>query len=185
MTKFPFTNIATTHLLATLLLVSVLTIACLHTSTPEPQPSSPVQPSPAQQSPLKQVGFVNDYANVFDPATKEELETLVKKLQHDADVEFVVVTVNSTDGQSIFDYSLALARDWKPGGTSKRGLLFLLAIKQREWRLQVSEALKKDLPDEVCQKLSEPSVALYKEGKYGEGVKLYARAISDRLRSAK
>ena len=178
-----------TIIVATLLLVSLLTIACLHKSTPEPQPSSPVQqpltPTPVPQVPLKRVGLVNDYANVFDPATKEELETLVKSLQNDADVEFAVVTIDSTDGQSIFDYSLALARDWKPGGTSKRGLLFLLAIKQREWRLQVSEALKKDLPDEVCQKLSEPSVALYKEGKYGEGVKLYARAISDRLRSTK
>jgi len=62
-------------------------------------------------------------------------------------------------------------------------LLLVLAIKDRQWQLQVSEALRIDLSDEVCKELAEPSVKLYAQGKYGEGVEQYVRVIGDRLRA--
>ena len=176
MTKFRFTKVV-----AALLLVSLLTIACLHKSPPEPPPPEPQPTSPVQQAPLKQVGLVNDYANVFDDAAKTRLLFTINELRTNSDVQFVVATVESTNGQSIFDYSLALARDWRPGGESGRGLLLVLAIRDRQWRLQVSKALEKDLPDQVCKELGTRSEELYKQGKYAEGIDLYVRAIGDKL----
>jgi uncharacterized protein len=106
------------------------------------------------------------------------------ELKDKSDVEFVVMTVETTGGQPIFDYSLAVAKEWGvgPKDTSKGGgLLLMLAVKDRQWRLQVSRNLEKDLPDEVSKKLGDQSRELYKRGNYAEGITNYVRAIIQRL----
>lgn len=137
------------------------------------------------KSPLpKPSGFVNDYANVFDDAARERLESVLKELKEKAGIEFALVTVETTEGQPISDYSLALANGWGVGpkdSTKGGGLLLMLATTQREWRLQVSRSLEKDLPDEETKRLGEQSRELYQEGKYAEGITKYVAAIIKRL----
>ena len=128
-------------------------------------------------------GFISDFAKVFDESGKQKLELAVADLKRELDVEFGVATIETTNGVPIFDYSLALAREWKPGGKSGRGLLLVLAIKDRQWRLQVSKALEKELPDDVCKELGDQSVELYKAGKYAEGVEKYVKAIAEKLKA--
>jgi uncharacterized protein len=129
------------------------------------------------------VGFVNDYANVFDVKSRERLESVLGELKDKAEIEFAVVTVKTTEGQPIFDYSLAVAKGWGigPKDSSKGGLLLMLATNQREWRLQVGRSLEKDLPDDECKKLGEQSRELYANGDYAEGVTKYVAAIIKRL----
>ena len=158
--------------------------ACFRKSPPETSKAN-LAPTPSSTTLPKQIGLINDFANVFDPPEKSRLEFSINELHTNADVEFVVVTVDTTNSQSILDYSLALAREWRPGGNSGRGLLLVLAIKNKQWRLQVSRALEKELPDDVCKQLGEPSVEFYKEGKFAEGVERYVRAIGDRLLAMK
>ena len=133
-------------------------------------------------------GFVNDYANVFDVDSKQRLESLLGKLRQKANIEFAVVTVETTNGQPIFDYSLQLAKEWGVGPKDTRqggGLLLMVAVKNREWRLQVSRSLEKDLPDEVCKELGDQSTELYQQGRYDEGIEKYVEAIIDRLEEVK
>ena len=51
---------------------------------------------------------------------------MVEALRREFDVEFEIATVDTTIGVSIFDYSLALAREWKPGGESAEGCYWFL-----------------------------------------------------------
>ena len=165
-------------------LLIVLTVSgCLRRSTPITLQQATPSPSALPLALPKPNGLVNDYANVFELAAKNRLGLVVEALGRDVDVEFEIATVDTTNGVSIFDYSLALAREWKPGGQHGRGLLLVLAIKDRQWQLQVSEALRIDLSDEVCKELAEPSVQLYAQGKYAEGIERYVRAIGNRLRA--
>src|SRR5688572_1621535 len=62
-------------------------------------------------------GFVNDYAGVIDEATRQQLETKLKKLKETTNpsVEIAVAIVRTTAERDIFDYSLAVARGWKIG----------------------------------------------------------------------
>jgi uncharacterized membrane protein YgcG len=60
--------------------------------------------------------------------------------------------------------------------------LYLLAINDHNWRIQVSTALEGALPDKVCAELHEPVLPLLKESKYGEAVETYVRAIDEQLR---
>ncbi len=128
------------------------------------------------------VGFVNDFAGVFEPEAKARLESLLERLRQDGNIEFAVVTVETTNGHPIFDYSLVLANEWKVGPKDSRaGLLFMLAVKDRKWWIQVTKALEGDLPDSLCKQLGDQSVDLYKQGRYGEGVEKLVRLIVARL----
>ena len=135
-----------------------------------------------------QAGLVNDYANLFDPESKKRLESLLAELKQKSDIEFAVVTIDTTGGQPIFDYSLALARTWKVGtkdGSRGGGLLLMLALKERQWRLQVSQGLEPDLPDNVCKEMGDQSKDLYKQGQYAAGLEKYINAIIQRLQKLK
>jgi uncharacterized protein len=153
---------------------------------PQPDPASQNQKAATEikNSLPPPTGFVNDFAGVFDSESKPQLESLLTQLRAKSQIEFAVVTVDTTGGQPIFDYSLALARQWGvgPKDTSKGGgLLLMLAIKDRQWRIQVSRNLEKDLPDEVCKELGDESMDLYKQGKYAEGITKYVNLIIRRL----
>ncbi len=152
-------------------------------ATPSPDVPTPTKDAP--KSPLpRPTGFVNDYANVFDSESKARLESALIDLRDKSSIEFAVVTIGTTGGQPIFDYSLAVAKGWGigPKDTSKGGgLLLMLSIKDRNWRLQVTRNLEKDLPDEVCKELGDQSQDLYRQGKYAEGITQYARLIIARL----
>src|SRR5205823_1738278 len=88
-------------------------------------------------------------------------------------IQFAVVTVNTTGGQDIFDYSLAVARGWGIGSkdTSKPSLLLLVAIKDRKYFTQVSRHLEGDLPDGLVGQIQrEQLVPAFKAGQYGQGL---------------
>jgi len=126
------------------------------------------------QSPLPQpTGYVNDYANIIDRATKERLETTLTNLDHQQQIQFAVVTVDTTNGQEIFDYSLAVARGWGIGSkdTQKPSLLLLVAIKDRKYFTQVSRHLEGDLPDGLVGQIQrEHLVPAFRVGEYGRGL---------------
>ena len=126
------------------------------------------------QSPLPSpTGFVNDYANVIDAATKTRLETILKNLKDDHDIEFAVVTVPTTGDQDIFDYTLAVARGWGIGSkeSDQAGLILLVAINDRKYQTLVSRHLEGDLPDGLLGQIQrERLVPPFKQGNYSQGI---------------
>lgn len=117
-------------------------------------------------------GYVNDYAGVVDAASKQQMETILTNLKTRGDIEFAVVTVPTTGGQDIFDYSLAVARGWGIGSREgeKNGLLLLVAVNDRKYYVQVSRHLEGDLPDgyvgEIGRRMRDP----FRANRYGEGL---------------
>jgi hypothetical protein len=173
-----------TYCLLVVLILSLTGSSCFRKSKTEPSAQQVVPTTTPQRTLPKQFGLLNDFADVFDPTEEARLNQLVSELSN-LDVDFPIVTIDTTNGESLFDYSLALARNWHPGGSNKRGLLLVLAIKDRQWRLQVSEALRSALPDEVCLALGRHSEDFYKQGKYADGVERYVRALGERLQAEK
>jgi hypothetical protein len=140
---------------------------------------------PKVESPLPPpTGFVNDYANVLDGEPEARLESALKELRDKSGVEFAVVTVETTGGRPLAEYSMDVAKGWGigPKDTSKGGgMLLLLATKDHEWRLQATRSLVNDLPDEECKRLARESEKLFREEKYAEGVMKYVGALVARL----
>jgi uncharacterized protein len=145
-------------------LLAILCLCCaragaLAQTTPAPLPAP--------------TGHVNDYANVIDPAAEQRLETILTNLKTVGDIEFAVVTVDTTGGQEIFDYSLAVARGWGIGAKDgdRAGLLLLVAVRDRKYFTQTSRHVEGDLPDGLLGQIQRARlVPPFKEGNYAKGI---------------
>ena len=130
----------------------------------------------AQQDPLllpSPSEPVNDYANVIDAQTKMRLQTILTSLKQSQQIEIAVVTVPTTNGEDIFDYSMALARRWGIGSKEgeKNGLLLVVAVNDRKYFTQVSRHLEGDLPDGLAGQIQrEQLVPQFKRGNYAQGI---------------
>jgi uncharacterized protein len=126
------------------------------------------------QSPLPPpTGYVNDYTGVVDSASKARIETTLGNLDRQQQIQMSVVVVETTGGQDIFDYSLAVARGWGIGAkdAKKPSLLLLAAIKDRTGFTQVSRHLEGDLPDGLVGQIQrENIVPAFRAGEYGRGL---------------
>ena len=170
--------------LTILILFALCFPSCFRRSNPQAPPTSTPSPTPVQKTHPAKTGSVTDYANVFQAEEKRRLEALIAELEQDVDAEIAVLTVDSTGEQSLFDFSLAVAREWKLGRNG-RGLLLTLAIKDRQWRLQITTALESELPNDLLESLAKPSVELFKQGQFAKGVDQYLTSIGEKLRDKK
>ncbi len=133
------------------------------------------------ESPLPPpAGYVTDNSNVIDAATEERLTAILKGLKERADIEFAVVTVPTTGGRDIFDYSLSVARGWGIGSKEgeKNGLLLVVATGDRKYQTQVSRHLEGDLPDGLVGEISRQRlVPPFRQGDYGKGVSDFVQTV--------
>lgn len=161
-------NIASARLAYLLSAVVLLTaaIAGYGQNAPWSQDTSPLPPP---------TGFVNDFAGVIDPATKQQLETKLKnfKATTNPQIELAVAVVKTTGERAIFDYSLAVARGWKIGSKldDNPSALLMIAVDDRKYFTQVSKDLEDELPDGVAGSLQRQFlVPEFRKGNYGKGI---------------
>src|SRR5487761_619813 len=97
---------------------------------------------------LRPQGYVNDFAHVLAPDSKNAIEALCQEVDRKAQAQIAVVTVRSLEGESIENYSINLATHWGIGPKQKdRGVLILLAPRERKYRIEVGYGLEAILPD--------------------------------------
>jgi uncharacterized protein len=93
-------------------------------------------------------GYVDDFAHVVDPQSKEALEEFCARVDRELGVQFALVTVDSTNGRDIRDYSLDLIREWKVGHkNTNQGALLLLAVKDRKDDIETLRGLEPYITD--------------------------------------
>jgi uncharacterized protein len=133
----------------------------------QPAPQSPV-PLPVPFNPIV------DNANVIDAETRQRLESIYLNLKERANIEYAVLTVPTTGGQDIFDYSLAVARGWGIGAQDeeKAGLLLVVAIQDRKYFTQVSRHVEGELPDGLVGQIiqRERLVPAFRQSNYSKGI---------------
>lgn len=92
--------------------------------------------------------FVNDYANIVTQADADEMQNKGEALYHSTTAQVVVVTVENMGGDVIENYSINLARQWGIGSEEKdNGILILLALEERDIRIEVGSGLEGALTD--------------------------------------
>ena len=129
-------------------------------------PQSPV-PLPVPFNPIV------DNANVIDAATRQRLESIYLNLKERGNIEYAVLTVDTTGGLDIFDYSLRVARGWGIGSKEgeKAGFLLVVAIQDRKYFTQVSRHIEGDLPDGLSGQIQrERLVPAFRQGNYSKGI---------------
>jgi uncharacterized protein len=126
------------------------------------------------------VGWVNDFAGVINPEYKERLTSLIDELEQKTSSEIAVVTVSSIAPYDEKEYARMLFDNWKPGKKGKdNGVLLLLSIKERRWRIETGYGVEGILPDALCGEIGRNyMVPYFKEGDFGKGLYQGALKIS-------
>jgi uncharacterized protein len=131
-------------------------------------------------SQLHPTNYVNDFAGVLSPSTEDALNNICKQIDEQAHAQIAVVTVNSTDGKEVFDYSVQLYQAWGVGSKStNRGVLILYAIKDRKYYTTVGYGLEPILPDGKVGGFGREAVPLLKQGDYSGAVKLVTLRVAN------
>jgi len=128
----------------------------------------------------KPVGFVNDFAGVMDADAKQKLDGVLSSLKEKTDTEIAVVTVKDMGGLDVDTYAVELMKAWGIGSKERNdGVLVLLAIQEREWRIEVGYGLESIITDAESGMIgSNLMVPLFKNGDYSNGLSQGALAVA-------
>jgi len=131
-------------------------------------------------SSLNYTGSINDFAHVLSPLTVEQLRDMCQQVLDKVQATVVVVTINTTDGVEIFDYSVALYQKWGIGQKGKdRGVLILLAVKDRRRSIRTGYGLEPILPDGKVGGFGREAVPYLQRGDYDGAVSLLTSRVVD------
>ena len=124
----------------------------------------------AEVTPTKNF-YVNDYANILSEETENFIMNNSVALANATTAQIVVVTVESTDGQTIEEYANKLFNKFGIGDAKKNnGLLILVSLNDRQSRIEVGYGLEGLLPDGKCGRYQdEYQIPYYKENNFDEG----------------
>ena len=142
--------------------------------------SAPVRAQESGQTPLPSpTGRVNDFAGVVDASVKERLENMLANLKERGGIEFRIVTVKSTEGKKIFDYSLQFARQWKIGAMQSKdsSLLLLISTDDGQFFTQVSRGLRSELPEDLIGQMGSRMQTPISKGNYSEALMTAAQTF--------
>lgn len=131
-------------------------------------------------SQLRPTGYVNDFARILDPSTIAQLDNICQQLDEKARAQIAVVTVNTLDGSDIENYAVALYKQWGIGSKSTdHGVLVLLAVQDRKYRIEVGYGLEPILTDGKVGGIGREAVPLLRQGDYGGAVSLMTSRVAD------
>src|ERR1700676_4354176 len=122
---------------------------------------------------LRPSNYVTDFAGVLDAATQARLNDLCLQVEQKAHAQIAVVTVKSTDGEDVFSYAVDLYQKWGIGKKgSDRGVLILLATRDRKYWTTVGYGLEPILPDGKVGGFGREAVPSLRNGDYAGAVTL-------------
>lgn len=130
-----------------------------------------------------QFKYVNDYVNVIDNESARYIISVGKELEDKTGAEATVVVIDSLEGESIEAYANGLFRNWGIGQSSKNnGLLILLSIKEKKWRVEVGTGLEGAVTDIYSSRvMNDIAVPDFKQNQYGQGLRAAYSVLADNI----
>jgi uncharacterized protein len=133
------------------------------------------------ETPLR---YVVDLAGIVDDATENRLNGYLQELEQKTTAQLVVLTIKSLEGESIEDFSIKIAHDkWKLGQKGKdNGVLFLISVTDRKYRIEVGYGLEGVLPDSMVGSLGRNFlVPLFRKGEYSKAIFVTTAAMANEI----
>ena len=132
------------------------------------------QPAFASETLPKPVGAVNDFAGVLSPEDRVKMENLSREVLQKTGASLVVAVLETIGGRDPADYANRMYSAWGLGRKGEdRGVLILLAVRERRIRIETGYGLEGILPDglvgEILDRFALPHL---KKNDFGSG--LYA-----------
>jgi len=128
----------------------------------------------------KPTGPVNDFAGVIPQTDKQKMEILATEVLQKTGTAVVVVTMPTVGDSDVAIYATELYQNWGIGKKGEdKGVLILLALKERRIRIETGYGVEGILPDGlVGEILDQYSVPFLKKDQYGKGLYNALSAVS-------
>jgi uncharacterized protein len=121
----------------------------------------------------KPTDYVSDYAHVMSAQSIDQINHLCGEVDHEAKAQIAVVTVNTTNGEEIQQYAVELEDAWGVGPKgSDRGLIILLAVKDRKRWIETGYGLEGILPDGKLGEIGRQMVPMLRNNDFDGAVTL-------------
>jgi len=116
--------------------------------------------------------YVEDYANVINDSDERSLNGILQELEQKTGAQYIILTVQTTEGVPIQQFSIELTDKWKLGQKGKdNGMLFVLAATDRKYWFNTGYGLEGFVTDQYCGRVGrEVLVPFLKKGDYGKGI---------------
>lgn len=128
---------------------------------------------------------VNDFANVIDPESERQLESLIRALQETTGDVVVVATVDSLQGEDVYQYAERMFRNRGKGigqAGKDNGLLVLAALKDRQIKIEVGYDLEQFITDGFAGETIRQEIApRFRQEAYGPGLVAGVQRIIGRI----
>lgn len=126
------------------------------------------------------VGWVNDFAGVINSEYRNKIESIIEETERATSAEIAVATFKSIAPYDEASYARLVFDNWKIGKKGKdNGVLVLIAVTERRWRIETGYGLEGILPDGLCGEIGRNHMVPYfKQGRYGEGIYNAVAAIA-------
>lgn len=115
--------------------------------------------------------YVNDFAGVLSPNVQNALNALCMQVDRRAHAQIAVITIKTLEGEPIENFATELEEKWKVGPKgSDRGVLLILAINDRQRRIEVGYGLEGILPDAKVGDIGRQMVPYLQQANYNQAV---------------
>ncbi|MDP2911191.1 MAG: TPM domain-containing protein, partial [Candidatus Omnitrophota bacterium] len=127
-------------------------------------------------------GYVNDYAGILSDETKAKLAALSAEIETKTTSQLAILTLDTTAPLDIETYAVKLFEKWGIGQKGKdNGVLILVAVKDKQVRIEVGYGLEGAIPDALAKNIIEKSMLpFFKSGDYNAGI-LQGTAVVSKL----
>jgi uncharacterized protein len=137
-------------------------------------------------SKLKPTGYVNDFSNTLDAASKQTLEDYCANLERVTGVQMAIVLVPSLDGEPVEDVGNRLFREWGIGKKGKdEGILILLSIKDRKSRAEIGYGIEPIISDGAAGGILRQIRPILQQGNYGGALLAAAEQMGTTIAQSK
>lgn len=127
--------------------------------------------APAFAAPTKDM-MVTDNAGMLTAEQESEIEDMLYAINQRTGVELAVYTIETLNGQDIETKANDLFRELGLGDSEKNnGLLLLIALNDRKFRLEVGYGLEGTIPDTKAAEIINTMTPYFKESNYADGIK--------------
>ncbi|QIO10457.1 TPM domain-containing protein [Acinetobacter lanii] len=148
-----------------------------HSASAQPQPESlNVENDLAEGESIRQLPTLNapviDQANVLSSAEKLQLDAKIRALHAQGKTQIGVIIVPTTGQESIFDFAMRSAEQWKLGSAKQdNGLLIAVAVNDHRLHIATGYGLEGVIPDIIASRIIRDQITPYfKQNQYGQGL---------------
>jgi uncharacterized protein len=120
----------------------------------------------------KLAGRVNDYAEIVPADVERRIDEQLSAYEKQTGHQFVVLTLDTLDGDPLEDFSIRVVESWKLGRAKQDdGLLMLVVKRDRKARVEVGYGLEGAIPDAVAARVVRSVlVPAFRGGDYPGGI---------------